>query len=313
MLDQLPTELVEAILEHLAPPLSSLRDEAPSRSDLFSVMRVSKGLFILARPIFWRAVRINSAAQALRLLAFLRTVAALGTRQHVKTMQFTFATIDCITMTDLRSLCALLPRLRRFETIPFTGAVDLNVLAELGLRALWLREARLMPNPSPSHFRSLAELSLQDLELVQIAFAPFSPYRFPPRLRESHTPVVLKLHNDNLSSVFACAATHVAYFVSRPACLRYLDNIRSIFTPFYAPRVLHLSAILNPDYLPVDDIHPELMDLLPQTLEKTYEMCEERGVQVVWHAQDGGRSGAVSPSLWRWAKSMKAKELKDTV
>ncbi|GAA6007371.1 hypothetical protein JCM10207_006315 [Rhodosporidiobolus poonsookiae] len=101
------------------------------------------------------------------------------------------------------------------------------------------------------------------------------------------------------------AASHLAYFVSSPLSVRR-NELSGIFTSSYQPSTLHLSAQLQPDRLVALDNKQENHAALLEDVKTTLKICEDRGVEVVWHEQDTTRLFAVSPSLWRWAKGVKA-------
>ncbi|GAA6020679.1 hypothetical protein JCM10207_007822 [Rhodosporidiobolus poonsookiae] len=359
MLDQLPPELVLAVLEHLAPPLDYPSRARVARINLYNLMRVSKRLYTLANPIFWREVAVESANEAVRLLAFLREGSAHDIKQHIETLQVSNTFRDSRpTVSQIQVLIALLPRAKRLELARVSEIqAGLSVLAEHDFEALWLCDLFLVAALPPARFTVLTELSLEGVDMAQGTLATFltpeicpslralslyeinskflnatvhdlsnrmfaqldllqlflrdiSPSSLPiPLLQSTTTPVVLIMDDGllSLSKASAGAALHLAYFVSCSPRHEYGNKFSSVFTTSYQPRTLHSSVHLHPERLAALDPEPENHAALLEDVKTTLKICEERGVEVVWHEQDTTRLFAVSPSLWHWAKYEKVK------
>ncbi|GAA6007484.1 hypothetical protein JCM10207_006358 [Rhodosporidiobolus poonsookiae] len=281
MLDRLPTELVLAVLEYLAPPLNSIWTVSPKRDELYAVMRVSTRLYSLANPIFWREVWIDSAVQAMELEALSRGPTAGHVLQHVEAIQVGRMHHSPPTLAHIRSLLTLLPRVKRLEVgISTEDKVEMRVFAEFDLEALWLRNKTLSDSLPSSTFTVLTELSLNCITMAQKNFV--NPETCPA-LR------ALSLHGIINPSVYPTAP----FLALSDRMVAQLD-------------LLQLDILNEPDRLVTLETKPENHATLLGDVTTTLKICEERGVEVVWHALDTTRPGAVSPSLWRWAKNAKA-------
>ncbi|GAA6007487.1 hypothetical protein JCM10207_006360 [Rhodosporidiobolus poonsookiae] len=325
MLDQLPTELVLPILEHLTPPLGDVWDDPPNLTDLFSMMRVSKRLYLLARPFFWRDVRVETAGQATQLLALLHEPSARGIKQHIETLQVSKSPKVCSdespTMAHIRALLALLPRANRLEVTAEAASfkAELSAFSALHLESMWL--AFLTPKNFPSlQALSLSEIdcgaqpiesSLSDrmvpqLDLLQLFMRGLSPSCVPAGLLQSTTTPVVLIMCEPYEAVGApaFAARHLAYFI-RLQLGGIVNKLSDVFHSSYQPQTLHLFAPFPSSRLSTRNNTSADDAALLEDVEASLEICEERGVEVFWHEEDDSRIGAVSPGLWRWAKEHK--------
>ncbi|GAA6007577.1 hypothetical protein JCM10207_006392 [Rhodosporidiobolus poonsookiae] len=83
------------------------------------------------------------------------------------------------------------------------------------------------------------------------------------------------------------------------------ELVEAIFEHLAPPLVGIWETPLQPDDLKSVVTSAEDAAML-EDVEATLKICNECGVEVVWHEEDDSRVGSVSPSLWRWAKKVKA-------
>jgi hypothetical protein len=162
MLDQLPLELLDHILDLLPSP--STADGARERTDTLIVCCfVSKRVYERTLPVLWRDIRLESEEQVRMMVTVVEQGVAAELRSSTKA--FTVAGDPYsgfpISLRGPLPLVALFPAIKRLELISGSeGAVDFKLLAT-GL-----------PGGSTvfSHSSPQAELlSLADLEFLHLA------------------------------------------------------------------------------------------------------------------------------------------------
>ncbi|GAA6025010.1 hypothetical protein JCM10207_004762 [Rhodosporidiobolus poonsookiae] len=327
MLDQLPTELVEAILEHLLPPVEPVWDARYIPDDLIAASRTCTSIRAVARPLIWCEVKVQSATGSERLLdlltdgtasdmfdavrvvrgldavlaralaleapADLRALWLFYLRIEPVTIQYTFANLVELSLTAIEAVGESLSSLLSTASLPALRALALLVSDDL------------LDDPP---FPTLSDPFLAQLELLQL-YSPDAALIPPALLRSTSTPVVfIVVPDDEKRAEYTPVASRHAAILGDPAKDEEIAIDLGMFCrPAFPLDTLHLPIRLHPSrFFDAVEADPTKAGVLA-SIEATLAACVRNGTEVLWLGQATERTYAVAPELWRWAKKLKAK------
>ncbi|GAA5866737.1 hypothetical protein JCM8547_002743 [Rhodosporidiobolus lusitaniae] len=343
MLDRLPPELVNHILDFLPPP------PAAGRADtLRALCIVSRQMYHLALPQLWREMLLGWTSQAVVLRRILADPTVNHTREAVRTV----TVCGRGTGVDVPAVLPLFAHFPSLEKLVVRWCSTLN-LEELqksapGLQFLTLMSIEFLdPLPPNFSFPSLTSLSLNDIDLPPSEYRTFLSSASLPNLRAlsytsseslSHPanaavfslftgPFVEQLDALQLTARDALFFPPGLLYLSTPTLLtariadlssraptsltlhlRLLDRLLEGRTLQRLVRLIknaHLSSL----HLPADSSW--VSEAPGGTVPALSEACVEKGVELRWYSSGGEEEHEVSQAFWRYAKEFKARQSMD--
>ncbi|GAA5888724.1 hypothetical protein JCM6882_002827 [Rhodosporidiobolus microsporus] len=278
MLDRLPPEIIDLVLDQVGKRPSFFNEEVERRRTLYACCLVSKVLGQRAQAKLWESLEVDDEVVE-------RIAALLGGDDNEELSH----SVRVLIM-DLTSTARL------------TGAI-LNVLCRLPT----LEEVHLeipldsQEGVSVGDWHVFARLSmfLDQLDLVLVDC--FYPDDFPPSLHSSSTAVLCHFHfgpdpQESPLNEFLRHPPHHLGISDAVISPWVLDHIRTLVTSTSKPISLHLPTHLHSSISPVVICAAAFLEL----------SCSQHNVEIVWYEKDK-RKEAPTSEFRAYARKFKAK------
>ncbi|GAA5914050.1 hypothetical protein JCM6882_001833 [Rhodosporidiobolus microsporus] len=226
MLDRLPPELLDHILELAVPPASTLNEAKPREETLRQCSLVSQAVRERAQALLWRDVVVRIPAQAARLLQLVKEGDVGDLRRATKSVQWLFkAPPRYDQIEEVVQLSSGLQHLELvFSSVPVAvEQFGAKTVASLTTLSLW--NASLLPEPTT--FLPFPRLSTLEFEGVYMCPAAMSKLLTPTALPSLRALFLGQFDQDG-DPVFPKLA---------PAFVSRLEDFQLTFSPGLAPPI----------------------------------------------------------------------------